>query len=236
MIDLSLVLPVHNEEDIIEKVTDEVIIALNKLKIRYEVILVENGSSDNSLAVIKKLSKNNKAVKWLVAEKGYGSAVIAGLNSAKGKFLGYMPSDGQVDLKILSKLWNSTKKNQFDLLKVKRVTRENLSRSIVSYSFSTIIFLLFGTRYIDVNGSPRIFKKEYFDILSLRSKDSFIDAELLIKASKLKWKIKELPMENIDRYGGKSTRSLKTFMEFFKNIFNYRTNGYINSWKQELVS
>lgn len=222
MTDFSLILPVHNEETIIETVVKEVIASLKKIKFTYEVILVENGSTDKSLAVIKKIASGNKNIKILVAKKGYGSAIIKGLKIARGKYVCYMVSDGQVDLALIHKLWKEILIGEYDLVKVKRANRESRVRSLTSWFFNKTISLVFKTPLVDVNGSPRIFLREHVGKLNLQSKDSFIDAEFLVKISKLKWKIKEFPMKNIQRYGGESTRSYKTYFEFFRNIFMYK--------------
>lgn len=235
MIEFSLILPVHNESTIIKTVVDEIVAALNKMKISYEIILVENGSTDKSLDVIKELSLKNKGVKTLIAEKGFGSAAIAGLSKAKGKYACYMSSDGQVDLNLISKLWKEIQSDKYDLVKIRRIRRESLVRDLTTWALSISISILFNTKFLDVNGSPRIFLRKHLKKLDLQSKDSFIDAEFLIKISKLNWKIKEIPMKNIERYGGKSTRSINTYLEFIKNIYLYKTSNIITKWKENVA-
>lgn len=225
-------LPVHNEADIIERVFGEVARVLEDLGVAAEIILVENGSSDASLEVISELARQRPATRVTVAEKGYGSAVLAGLAASQGEYLAYMPSDGQVELSVLPRLWELARTGEYDVVKVKRTTRESFSRRLVSRAFAVTLSVVFGTRAIDVNGSPRIFSREHFRILDLRSRDSFIDAELLIKATHLGWTIKEIPMPNVERYGGTSTRSPGTFLEFLRNILRYRTGPQLPAWKR----
>ena len=222
MIGLSLILPVHNEEDIIEATFKEIFEAVKKTVLSSEFILVENGSKDKSLEAIKKISQKYDDTSFTVAPKGYGSAVLKGLESAKGNYVSYMPSDGQIDLEVFPKLWNVVKTGKWQLVKVRRTNRESLLRTIVSISFSLITSLLFQTPRIDINGSPRIFERRHLRILDLKSKDSFIDAEFLIKIAKLGWSIKEIPMRTLPRLGGKSTRSIKTYLEFFQNIYRFK--------------
>ncbi|OGD86828.1 hypothetical protein A2Z23_03285 [Candidatus Curtissbacteria bacterium RBG_16_39_7] len=222
MIELSVILPVHNEENIIEVSFKEIYKAVKNTVKSSEFILVENGSQDKTLEIVKKICQKYDGTRFAVAPKGYGSAVLKGLELAGGKYVCYMPSDGQIDLEVFPKLWKEAKTGRYQLVKVKRITRESLWRTIVSISFSLIIPLLFRTPRIDINGSPRIFEKKYLSILDLKSKDSFIDAEFLIKITKLDWSIKEVPMKNLPRLGGKSTRSLSTFLEFFSNIYKFK--------------
>lgn len=242
MIDLSLILPVHNEETIIKPVFSEIIKILDSLGICYECLLVENGSSDKTLDTIRKLKKKYKNTKILIARKGYGSAVLAGLNKAKGKYVSYMPSDGQIDLSVFPKLWKLVKKEKWEMVKIKRSTRESLDRTIISITFSFIVKLLFNTPFLDINGSPRILLRKNIGVFDgkqclkhtfapqkkkglkifLKSKDSFIDAEFAVKASLASWRIKEVPMKTLPRRGGQSTRSWKTFAEFFNNLTRFK--------------
>lgn len=222
MIGLSVILPVHQQEGIIEKVFLDVKKAIENLKVTYEIILVENGSQDKTFEVIKKIAKNYAHTVAITTAKGYGSAVSAGLGKAKGKHVCYMPSDGQVDLEVVPKLWGLATSGGFDLVKVKRINRESWMRTLTSWAFSLVLNLSFGTSRIDINGSPRILQRKKMVDLNLESKDSFIDAEMLIKGTRLGWKIKELPMRYLPRLAGKSTRSLETYLEFFSNIYIYK--------------
>lgn len=226
MINLSLVLPVQNEAEIIKPVYQKILAVLNGLKIRHEVILVENGSTDNSWQKIKKLAENFPETEALWAPKGYGSAVLAGLAKAKGEFVCYMPSDGQIDLTVFPMLWKLAKSRKYKLVKIKRINRESFLRMLISKIFSMIIKVFFNTQFWDVNGSPRIFLRENLLRLNLQCRDSFIDVEFAVKAKKLGWRVKEIPMKTLPRAGGKSTRSLKTFAEFFQNIIYYKIKGF----------
>ncbi|MBU1085628.1 glycosyltransferase family 2 protein, partial [Patescibacteria group bacterium] len=202
---LSIVLPVQNEAEFVSRVIMEIEAMLTQSKIDYELVVVENGSTDESLAVLKKLALINPRVKVGVSSPGYGRAVVYGLNQAKGEYLSYMPSDGQVDIRVIPRLVELVKTNKYDLVKVYRISRESLVRKYVSWMFNQLAKSVFGLRVKDINASPKVFKSGELRKLNLKSKDSFLDTELLIKAKKFDWKIKEVPMENLKRVGGKST-------------------------------
>lgn len=233
MVNLSLILPVHNEENIIIPVYLSIKKTLDRLKISWECILVENGSLDHSLKVIKKIALNYKNTKAIVSPKGYGCAVLAGLNIAKGKYLCYMPSDGQTDLKDFPKLWQLINTGKWEVVKIKRLQRESFFRLITSLSFSLITKLLFQIPFLDINGDPRIFLKKHFVALNLKSKDSFINAEFTIKAHLRGWRFKEIPVKTLPRAGGISTRNLHTFLEFFVNLWKLKTGKELELWKKQ---
>lgn len=234
MIQLSLILPVHNEEHIITPVYNLLKKTIDYLGIEYEMILIENGSSDKSLSVIKQLAKQNKNTKVLVAPIGYGSAIQEGLAASKGTYVCYMPSDGQVDPNVIPQLWKKIQLQKWDVVKVRRIGRESILRLIISYAFSICMVIFFGTPPWDINGDPRIFPRKYLKHLDLQYKDSFIDAEFSIKAKLLQWKVLEIETKSLDRFGGKSTRSIHTFLEFFKNMWEFKTGNTLLLWRKKV--
>jgi len=230
----SLVLPVQNQEDIIESVTDRIVAVLKKAKINYEIVMVENGSKDNVLKVLKKMARKNKRIKVTVTSSGYGRAVVYGLKKATGKYIGYMPSDGQCDEKVLPKVIKEVQEPGVDLVKVFRTSRESVLRKNVSINFNLLANVLFFLRFWDINASPTVFRKINLKKLDLQAKDSFLDTELLIKARYLKWKIVRVPMENFNRAGGKSTVKPLIVLEFLGNMLDWRFGNKFVTWKNEV--
>lgn len=228
-IKLSVILPVHNEADIIESVVEKINNTLITLTTTYEIILVENGSTDNSWSICHKLITQNRHIRAQRSSVGYGAAVLKGLNSAQGEYVCYMPSDGQIELNVFPDLWSQIQSGQYELVKIKRSTRESWIRSFVSFSFSQLMRAMFHTYNIDINGSPRIFRKDALATLQLSATDSFIDAQFAIRMHQLSWRVKEIPMPTLLRAGGSSTRSWKTFAEFFANIITYKRNALQNN-------
>ncbi len=222
MVSLSVILPVHNEATIIDPVLRKTLRVLRKTVRSYECILVENGSTDNTLEVVSKLAKKLPHTKVVTAPKGYGSAVLAGVRVARGRCVCYMPSDGQIELAVVPKLWRLMETGHWNVVKVRRVTRESWDRQIVSTIFSWIVSSVFHVPRWDVNGSPRILTLRDMRTLRLGYTDSFIDTEFAVKATTLGWKIKEIPMRTLPRLGGVSTRSWRTYREFISNLYSFR--------------
>lgn len=220
--DFSLVLPVQNQAAITAAVTATIVAVLEKNQINYELVMVENGSSDNTLAVLNQLAKTNTRIKIFNCPSGYGRAVVYGLNRARGKYLAYMPSDGQCDPLVLPRVYKTITQPSVDLVKVFRTSRESVLRRLVSLSFNLLINLIFGLKTKDINASPTGFAQAKLKLLKLKSPDSFLDTELLIKARRLNWQIVRLPMKNLKRAGGRSTVKPKIILEFFRNMWHWR--------------
>lgn len=234
MIKLSLILPVINEEKIIRPVVKKIIKTLNRVKLSYELILIENGSTDNTLRVLRTLAKENDCLLVKIAPKGYGSSILFGLKNASGKYVGYMPSDGQIDPQVIPQLMRLFETKETELVKVKRISRENILRRYNSKVYNFLANLFFQLNSSDINGDPKIFKRKKLDCLKLSSKDSFLSTELLIKAKYLKWQIKETPIVGLPRAGGKSTVNILTVFEFLRNVFVWRFGTKLNQWRKSI--
>lgn len=227
---LSLILPVWNEEGFIAEVVHDLEKVLEENGVDYELLLVENGSVDRSLEVIQDLSRKNSRCRVIVRPKGYGSAVIGGLREAAKELVAYMPSDGQIQPQVLIELLKVWDPVRFDMVKIKRVERESLTRKFISLGFNFITRLLFGLNAKDINGSPKLFPTQYAAKLSLRCMGNLMDTELMAKAKRLKWRILEIPTESLERAGGKSHVNLGTIFEFILELVRLRLSREIRSF------
>ena len=235
----SLVIPFYNEEESIEQVVSGLVNSFEKGSIDYELILVNNGSVDRSPKILENLAKENPAkikVVHVSVNQGYGWGIISGLKQASGEFVGNMCGDGQIKPDDVVKVFNSMKNENYDLVKVKRVVRKDgILRKVLSTAYHLLLLVTFNIRKLDVNGTPKVLKRELLEIISPSSKDWFIDAEIMIKAKYLKLRIKEIPVEFLRREKGTSHVAFATSFEFTKNILNYRLGREIKEWKQKAL-
>lgn len=222
--ELSLVLPFYNEEGNVENVLESISAEFRKSKINYEIIAVNNGSWDKTQEIIRKLSKRNKNIKKVDVKKnlGYGYGILTGLRHAKGSYVGYGWGDGQIPAEAFPAVFKKLKRNGLDICKVKRLTRESFARKVQSKFYNGLMLLMFSINLKDVNGCPKIMKREVYKSLDLQSRDWFLDPELIIKAKRKKYKISEVPVISRKRLEGKSKVDFKTPFEFLKNMVKYR--------------
>lgn len=114
----SIVIPVYNSESIIEKTIEKIRSELSKYSVNYEVILVNDGSPDNSWKIIKRLAKNAPNIKAINLVKNYGqhNAVLCGFANAKGDYVITMDDDLQNPPSEIIHLINKTKEDDYDLV------------------------------------------------------------------------------------------------------------------------
>ena len=157
---LSVILPVYNEKKIIEGVLKEWTALLTKKNLRYTFIICQDGSTDGTKELLSKIKKKNKIVlNQNKKRRGYGKAVIDGINAAKSKYILCIDSDGQCDPKDFIKFWKN--KDTTDILIGWRKNRaDETRRKIFSNSFKIMFFLLFPIKIHDPSAPFVLFRKK----------------------------------------------------------------------------
>lgn len=222
MLDLSLILPVQNEAAGIEEFIETVCRAFEKKGFSYEIIGVENGSTDNSYQVLKNLKKKYRQLQLLQSEKGWGRAVCKGIQKANGKYLCYMVSDGQIDPWCVPILLTKIQEEKWTMVKIKRIKRENAARLLLSRILSLSAKSLLGINSADINGTPKLIKTELIKKLNLRSVNIALDMELLLKLKKHNFTWIELPVISKKRGYGQSTTNISAILETTLSILKFR--------------
>ena len=127
-IDLSVIIPIYNEEMNLVPMNNRIIAALSPLQIHYEIIYVNDGSKDNSLPIIMGLSQENASVKYIDFSRNFGHqiAISAGLEHAVGERIVIMDGDGQDPPELIPALLTKSKEG-FEVVYAKRKKRKGES-------------------------------------------------------------------------------------------------------------
>ena len=226
---LSLVLPFYNEEANVLRVIHDLEAAFEKEGLEaYEIVAVNNGSRDRTGELLKGLHKKNPRVNIVTVpvNQGLGHGILQGFNASGGDYIGFHPGDGQIGAGDVVKVWRKLVREDLDLCKVRRVVREDgFQRKVISLIFNFLCRAMFGIRSDDVNGIPKIMKREALEKMALVSRDWFIDTEIMIKAAQLGLKIGEEDVQFLKREGGKSSINHRALLQFLKNMVLYRVRG-----------
>jgi dolichol-phosphate mannosyltransferase len=225
--DLSLVLPCYNEADVIRNTASRMIKAFRENSVNLELVVVDNGSRDETGAIIDQMVAEGLPIikETVKVNEGYGNGILAGLKVCQGKFVGFMAADGQVDSHDVYKVYEiaASAKTPY-LVKVRRRFRmDGMTRKVVSIIYNLGTMIMFGgLGSIDINGNPKIFPRQYLERMHLQSKDWFLDAEVMIKAKRLKLSVYEINVFAQMREGGKSNVKASTIREFIVNLLKFR--------------
>lgn len=225
-IQLSIILPAHNEAgnlpELIKKITD----CMRELAWDYEVIIVNDGSTDGSEEVIENLQIDSriKAVHH-PKNRGYGAALRSGFSAATKEWIFFMDADGQFDIKEISRLAEYL--DEADMIIGYRKNRQDhLVRKLNAQIFNLAVNILFGLWIRDIDCAFKLIKKEIVERADLESDGALINTELLVRAKKLGYKIKQIPVSHYSRLSGEqSGANIKVILRAVKEILLFRLTG-----------
>jgi len=174
----SLVIPIFNEENLIDELIKRTITAIESFTDNYEVIFVDDGSTDESISRILAWRDNNRRIKLLSLSKNFGhqAAYTAGLEHAGGDIIGMMDGDLQDPPELLPDMYRKIIKEDFDIVSGKRTGRKGSKHRNLS---STLFHLFFrhisDIRDIENYGNYSLMKRIAADaILSMKEKVRYI--------------------------------------------------------------
>jgi glycosyltransferase involved in cell wall biosynthesis len=218
---ISLVMPVNDEQDNIEFVVNSALEILPKITDRFEIILVDDGSTDNTPKIINRLAVINKDVIRVIhhdRKEGYGSALSSGIKIANFDLIFIMDADGQYDINDMGRLLCHIEDN--DAVIGYRIFRSDpLHRILLGRAYNFIVNFVLGIKTKDINCGLKLFRKSVLDEMDIKSKGALIYAEILSK-SKGK-RIKQVGVHHFSRKSGsqKAAKPMAIFVAVFE-LFN----------------
>jgi glycosyltransferase involved in cell wall biosynthesis len=227
MYSLSVIIPMYNEEQNAPVIINHVVSFLSSYKGEWEVIVVESGSTDHTLSVVRDIAAANPRIHVLHQEQreGMGSALRLGYSHCRHDLIWHVESDSPFDANNVSTAIPLF--DRVDFVAGYRIgERESFMRWLYSFVYNRLIRHLFGLRVKDVNFSFKIFKRSILEKITLHSTGWFIDAELLVETQKRGFIIGEIPIPYTMRVAGSSTVSLFTPLPILKELLNYRLTYY----------
>lgn len=147
---LSIVSPIYRAENIAERLVAAIEMSVSKINLDYEIILVEDGSPDNSWAVIESIAKNNNKVKAIKLSRNFGQhyAITAGLDSAKGEWVVVMDCDLQDNPAEIPNMLETANKNDAKIILGQRLRRnDGFLKVLFSKLFYKSLSYLSGTEW-----------------------------------------------------------------------------------------
>lgn len=224
--ELSVFFPCYNEENNIKNTVDKAVPILKKITQKWEIILVNDGSKDNTAKVISEIQKQYPKQISIITHnpnRGYGAAFKSGLYNSKYQWIAFTDSDGQFDFTEITKFIEKQRKTKADIIIGYYLARQVSKATIItSKIWEIIVFILFGLKVTDIDCGFKLINKKVVDTIPKleAERGAFISSEFLIKAKKAKFKIVEIGVHHYPRIEGKATgRSFKVILKSFSDLF-----------------
>ncbi|MBE9532185.1 MAG: glycosyltransferase family 2 protein [Proteobacteria bacterium] len=217
-ISISAFFPCYNDGGTIASMVLETMIVLEKIVDDYEVIVIDDGSTDFSHDILKKLDKDYPQVKVVFHEKnkGYGGALRSGFDASEKDFIFYTDGDAQYDVRELRKLIEALGENDaVDVAQGFKLKRNDpWYRLLIGKAYQNIMKLMFSLKITDVDCDFRLLRRKIFETVTLEKTSGVICLELVKKVQDAGFVFAEVPVNHFFRSYG--TSQFFNFSRVFK--------------------
>lgn len=220
---ISVFFPAYNDEGAIVSLVENALTILPQLTDDFEVIVVNDGSTDSTPEVLDGLARTTPYLKVIHHEKnqGYGAALRTGFLNASKDLVFYTDGDGQYDVKELKAL-HPLMTDGVDVVNGYKIKRaDKLYRTVVGGIYCRLARLLFRLPIRDVDCDFRLMRREIVQSLNLKASSGVICVELVRKLSAAGCTFAEVPVNHYPRLHGRSqfftfNRIARTGYDFFR--------------------
>lgn len=203
-IKLSIFIPAYNEEGNLEKVVNLALLVVGELVEDYEILIIDDGSKDATGEIADRLAENNPRIHVIhhLFNLGFGGAQKSGYLQSKLDYVMIIPADGQFDLRQIKDFVEQAE--DYDIVAGYRKNRvDSLKRKINTWNLNILLRILFGLHIRDTQW-VKLIKRSILKDVKLESRGAFVDAEILIKAKRRGYLIKEIATTHLPRSSGQS--------------------------------
>jgi len=219
---ISIIIPCYNEQDALPHFYKEATCILKQMQYEYELIFVNDGSKDQTLAILKNLGEKDMHVRYLSFSRNFGkeAAMYAGFCNANGDYVAVMDADMQDPPSLLPQMMKILQSGEYDSVATRRVSREGepLIRSWFARKFYVLVNRISDTDIVDGARDFRLMRKEMVNaIVSMGEYNRFSKGIYGWIGFRTYW----LSFENVERIAGETKWS-------FWKLFKYAIDGIIN--------
>jgi putative flippase GtrA len=227
---ISVVLPAYNEEEIIARTIETVLDALNAWGMDFEILVVNDGSTDRTGEIVAALVDAPARVSLIAhaTNQGYGSSLVSGFAAATKELVFFMDSDGQFDIQDLQEFFPLI--DTYDAVIGYRIDRQDSwMRKLNAWGWKQLIGWVLGVRVRDVDCAFKLLHTEFLHQHPLETRGAMINAELLYRLRCAGCSYKEVGVIHLPRLHGKATGAkLSVILRAFRELF-----VSARKWKRE---
>ncbi len=224
-VSISVIVPVHNEIELLERSVNHIDRFLNLHFAAYEIVVVESGSTDGTAEVCDTIARHNSRVKVIHegARKGFGSALRLGYQNAEKDLVWMITADTPFLLEVI--LDALPLLVRYDcVLSYRSLDKRKLRRRLQSSIYNALVKLVLGLKVRHVNSAFKVFKTSVVQRMPLVSKGWLIDAETLYWLKEMRISFIEMPVELIERPAGVSSINLLTPLSMLIELIGFVWN------------
>ncbi len=217
---ITIVVPCYNEEKALPYYYNKMKEIMQKMEnVNFEIILVNDGSTDGTVSEMKKLAQKDDRIKYIVLSKNFGkeAAMYAGFEHSKGDYIGVMDVDLQDPPDLLEDMYDELKKGEYDCVATRRTTRkgEPPIRSFFAKMFYRLINKISKTEMVDGARDYRLMTRQMLNaIVNMKEYNRYSKGLFSFVGFNTKW----LEYQNVERVAG------ETHWSFWK-LFKYALEG-----------
>ena len=201
---LSIFFPFWNEEKNIEKVILSAIPVAKRVAKVWEILIIDDGSSDNTVRIAQELAKKDRHIRIIAHKKnrGYGAALKSGLTSSKLDYVVFTDGDGQFDFSEVENFITPIESADI-VIGNRRKRLDHPFRHLLMNLLKVWDFVFFGFYFKDIDCGFKMFRKSAIEqILPLSSEGAMITTEILAKAIRAKLSIQQVDVNHYPRKAG----------------------------------
>ncbi|MBN1506978.1 MAG: glycosyltransferase family 2 protein [Sedimentisphaerales bacterium] len=221
-VSITVFFPCCNEQANVRRVVEQAIGVLEKLDADYEILIVNDGSSDATGRIADEMAANLGRVRAIHHPRnlGYGAALQSGLRAAAKELVFYTDGDGQFDLADLPPLLPLAE--QYDMVVGYRMNRQdNLVRKFNGWAWTKLVQFAFSLNVRDVDCAFKLYRRAIFDDIKMESTGALISTEILARATRRGYTMTQRGVHHYPRTAGRQTGAnprviLRAFRELWK--------------------
>ncbi len=219
--DYSVVTPLYNEDETLKLLYERIKNVLDSLPGNYEIVFIDDGSTDTSYKLLKDIAASDKAVKVISLERNFGQhrALAAGILEASGDYIITIDADLQNPPEEIPKLLRKVVEG-FDIVSGYRMARKDVfTRRFCSFLTNSVISTITGFRMKDYNSMLKVYKRETARRLAFEFMRSECNITMLV--AKITHNIAEIEVEHDNRHAGATKYNFWKLISTFLTIFRY---------------
>lgn len=223
-IPLTIFFPCYNEQANVERVTLKALEVGHRVSKDLQVIIVDDGSADRTGEIADRLAREHPEVEVIHhrPNRGYGGALQSGFRNARKEYVFYTDGDGQFDINEIDLLLPLLA--SYDIVSAYRVNRVDPPiRKLNAAGWGLLMRLTLGLRVRDIDCAFKLYRREIFDKIIMKSEGALIDAEVLARAQRKGYTIGQVGVHHYPRTAGEqSGANLKVILRAFKELLKLR--------------